>query len=441
MVHPRRHLNCLSYAILVIHHGVCCAGLRGFFYTERINKMSDNKVLIFCAYTGKEQLTGVTKAGNPRPPRGWKSIGGQYFSPEGWHDRYCIRAVTIPVVSPLVNKKATSDDWEQLRSQLAVAWQRSTEATNWALRRLLVNDIERTAGQKKCPPMPPIYLYGERDWTGWSQSAASVLRATEAKYRSCRYEIIWTGSMQLPSMRYPQPYPVHNTGWKLAEGKDGGLGFGCLLPGGRINVRLRGGHRYRRQLEGLRWLIEHPEMRGEAAIFRRKNEIMIKMVGWFPRKQQKFDGVMYVRTDPQSFLIGLNARDERLWIINGERAQEWTRRYYHGLQRWREDQKYEMRNPKRQQRKTAEDQQSRTRKFRNRINTFVDESAAQVVNHAKRRRLATIKLNDSDHSFFSDFPWHRLVSGISQRCNAEGIQFERSSTEKTTDTSRKSVTN
>lgn len=398
------------------------------------------KVAIRCCITGREQQTGLTKSGKPRPPAGWKSIGGNYYSPGAWKDRYCIRAITIPIVSPVPTGKATQKDWEDFRAALKEAWTRSTEATNWALRRLLVNDIQREPGQTKCPKMPTIYLYGERDWTGWSQSAASVLRATEAKYRACRYEVVWTCSMQLPAMRYPQPYPVHNAGWTLAEGEDGGVSFAARLPAGRINVRLKGGHRYKRQMAGVRWLIEHPELRGEAAIYRRGNDVMVKLVGWFPRRKQDADGTMHVRTDPQSFLVGLNARDERLWIINGERAREWSRRYYHGLQRWREDQKYEVRNPHRLQRKTAEDQQARTRKFRNRINTFVEQSAAQVVNHAKRRRLAIVRLDDTDHSFFSDFPWHRLVTGISQRCNAEGIIFERVSGEKTTDTPCNNVT-
>lgn len=403
--------------------------------------MEAEKIPITCCVTGKTIEVKPTRSGKPRPPSGWKRIGDDYYSAEAWRDRYCIRAIVVPIASAVSEGQATQDDWRQLRDALHEAWTRSTEATNWALRRLLTNDVQRDPGEAKCPKMPAIYLYGERDWSGWSQSAAAVLRATEAKYRSCRYEVVWTGSRQLPSMRFPQPYPVHNAAWRLTEGPDGGVSFGCLLPTGRIAVRLKGGHRYRRQLAGLRHLIEHPELRGEASIYKRGNDIVVKLVGWFPRdKQRDATGTMYVLTDKESFLVGLNARDERLWIIHGDRAREWSRRYYAGLQRWRDDQKYEMRHPKRQQRKTAEDQQKRTRKFRNRINTFVDESAAQIVNHAKRRRLAKIVYNDSETGYYRDFPWYRLRDAIQTRCHQAGIEFEHSTDDKNAVSARTNAT-
>lgn len=373
--------------------------------------------------------------------RGWKrGADGTPISPEDWRAMYVVRAVTLPVASPAEIGKGTREQWQELRGALKEAWIKSTEAANWALRRLLQNDVTRDPGATKCPKMPPMYLYGERDWTGWSQSACAVLRSVESNYRRKRYQIVWTGGASLPNVRYPVPYPVHNAAWNLYENAEGGLFFGARLPGGRVSMRLRGGHEYRRQLMGARYLIDHPNLRGEAAIYQRGTQIFVKLVGWFPRRDNgQGHGTMFVRTDPQSFLVGLNDKDQRLWIINGDRVRRWIVRHRNGLQRWREDQKYERRQPRRDNRKTAEDMQASAAKNRNRVNAFCDESAAQCVAHATRRHLAKIVLDDSCRSFLSEFPWFRFVTLLEQKCAAAGLIFERSRAATEADTARSSV--
>lgn len=373
-------------------------------------------------------------------PRGWKRLGSDYYSPEAWKDRYCIRAIVVPIASPVMIGQGSREEWDTLNDQLSDAWQRSTEAANWGLRKLLANDVTRQPGDTKCPPMPKIYLYGERDWSGWSQSAAAVLRTVEQTYRSQRYEIVWRGSRSLPNVRYPYPFPVHNAAWKLEEHEDGGVVFTATLPSGRRSVRLRGGAQYRRQLAGLRHLIEHPELRGEASIYRRGKDVVVKVVGWFPRKtDQQASGTLYLRTGVTEFLVGLNEKDERLLIFNGDRARRWMARHAEMLQRWREDMKFERRRPKREARKHAEDMQAACRKMNNRLSSFIDETAAQCVNHARRRRLARIVLDDSERSYFRDFQWHRLGLLLEQKANAAGIDFERSSAAENSVTSRDAV--
>lgn len=360
-------------------------------------------------------------------PRGWKrDENGDPVSPEQWNAKYCIRAVVIPVASPAEFGKGSKEAWQGLRAQLKEAWTKSTEAANWAMRTLLANDVQREPGQVKCPKMPKIYLYGLRNWDGWSQSAAAVLRTVEAKYRACRYQVVWTGGASLPNVRYPYPYPVHNAGWKLYENPDGGLYFEARLPSGRVQMRLKGGHQLRRQLAGARHLIENPHLRGEAAIYQRGNEIVVKLVGWFPKRtDETAEGTMFVRTDSAAVAVGLNDRDERLFVINGDRCKRWIVRGTMRRQRWAEDQKYELRNPKRKQRKTFEDMRAGVMKNNNRVSSFVDETAAQIVNHCKRRRLACIRYDDSDQSYLDgSFPWFRLRTLIEQKANAEGITFE-----------------
>jgi hypothetical protein len=238
-------------------------------------------------------------------------------------------------------------------------------------------------------------------------------------------------------VRYPYPYPIHNAGWKLTEHPDGGVMFTATLPSGRREVRLKGGHKFRRQLTGLRHLMQHPALRSEASVYRRGNEIFVKMVGWFPRQtDQQAEGTLYLRTGKTEFLVGLNAKDERLFIFNGDRVRRWLVRHENMMQRWREDMKFERRRPKREAKKHAEDMQLAVKKLRSRVNSFIDETAAQCVNHARRRKLALIKLDDTERSYFRDFQWYRFAELLAQKCNAAGIAFERSSGEETTVTSR-----
>ena len=395
---------------------------------------------ITCDISGDSIECKTTAKGLPKMPRGWKRIGDKYYSPTSWKAAYCVRAIVIPIASPAEIGKGSPEQWKELRDSLAVAWQHSTEAANWALKRLLSNDVVRQRGDTKCPPMPSVYLYGEREWDGWSQSASSVLRTVEQTYRASRYEIVWLGGKRLPNVRYPYPYPVHNASWKLYENPDGGVFFEARLPDGRVTVRLKGGLQYKRQLAGLRHLMANPELRGEASIYKRGNEIVVKLVGWFPRKvDQQAEGTLHLRTGATEFLSVLNEKDERLLIFNADRVRRWLVRHAEMRQRWSEDMKFERRRPKRDSRKNMEDMQAACRKMNNRIASFIDETAAQCVNHAKRRRLARVVLEDSERSYFRDFQWYRFSALLQQKCNAAGITFEHSSADKTTVTSRDDI--
>lgn len=400
-----------------------------------------------CAHSGKEV------EGNPsRLPRGWKRNGNEFYSPEAWHTKYVARAVTVPIVCPVVpdgtgpQSTAWKEAWEQFRRAVADAWKRSTNATAWAYRELLQRDTLRMGGVEKMPklelPQGGLYKIGNttlnKPWEGWSQSASSVLRLAEAKYRSKRYEIVWQGRSRLPDARYPQPYPVPSQGFTLSIDGNGRPQVDFRLPAGRVAVWLKGGANYRRQRGQIQWLIDHPELIGEAAIYERGNDVMVKVVGWFPRKDGKAnDGTLHVRTDSESIIVALNDADERLFVIHGDRAKDWTTRHNHWLQRQRDDQKMKRRIPRRKSRKEREDVTVRCKKFNDRIGTFVDQTAAQIVNYAARRKLAVVKYDDRIRDYLDQFPWYRLELGIKTRCEAVGITFEKRSADEKAGTSRK----
>lgn len=386
---------------------------------------------ITCKATGETRPAKVGKAG-PKLPMGWRRLGGDVYSPAGWKSKYVARAVTLPIVAPVVPRGSGAQSetflsaWKEFDAAIKEAWSRSTNAAAWAMKELLKNDVTRDPSTAKCPKMPPIYLYGLGDWIGWASSASAVLRNVETAYRAKRYEIVWLGKSSLPNIRFPYPYPVPSSTYSLSIDEGGRPVFSARLPAGRVNVWLKGGANYRRQRKQLEWLIDNPELIGEAAIYQRGKDVMVKIVGWFPRKQiHESNGTMHVRTDSESFLVALNDKDERLFIIHGDRCRRWITRHQYGLQRWRDDQKAELRKPKRENRKYGEDMQAAIVKHRNRINSFIDMTASQIVGHASRRKLAMLRYDDSYHDYFLDFPWFRLATAIEQRCQAAGIIFER----------------
>jgi len=397
---------------------------------------------LICSASGKIVEVKTTAKGNAKLPPGWKWRGDKCYSAEAWSQMYCLRAITVPVVSPVIEHHGPSEveaAWKLLREQLAEAWQKSTECANWAVRRLWSNDVLRQPGAKKCPPPPKLYLYGERDWTGWSQSAGAVLRTIESSYRRKRYEIVWVGSAGVPNVRYPYPFPIHNASWNLDQQPGGAMVFGCRLPAGRVVVRLKTtdkGGRYR--MQSLKHLLENPELRGEAAILRKSDgTIMVKMVGWFPKTVRDQSGELLVRTSAAHLLTLFNDREETQLIINGD----WIRRKVAGhsaaLERWHDDQKLENRIPKRRARMNAEDMQAACRKMHSRLKSFIDETCAKIVNYAIRRRLAVIRYDDKETGYFASFPWFRLRERLKAACEREGLRFEGVSAEPKPRTSRK----
>lgn len=397
-----------------------------------------------CAHTGKTAEVKTTSKGNPKLPMGWKWRGDKSYSKEAWHSLYCLRAITVPIVSPIVenaDQVTLRNAWNTLNQQLKEAWQKSTEAANWAAKRLWSSDVTRDRNDGKCPKMKPIYLYGERDWTGWSQSAGCVLRTVESSYRKKRYDIVWTGSAGVPNVRYPYPYPIHNAAWNLFQEPGGQIVFDCRLPSGRVGVRLKTkdkGGKYR--LSALKHLIENPELRGEAALIKKPDgTVMVKMVGWFSKSIQQTSGQLRVRTGSETLFTLFNEKDERILAINGD----WIRGKVIGHEtlrhRWSEDMKFEARMPTKRRRKKTEDLQAACQKMNDRLKSFIDETCAQIVGHAKRRSLAVVRYDDSDSSYFTSFPWFRFRERLKTVCDREGILFESFNSAKDTDGTRNDV--
>jgi len=352
-------------------------------------------------------------------------------------------------------------EWPELREALKVCWRGATRLSNWAVRQLALAGRERMPDDVKITKPPKVYLYpGARAIAPEldSGSLVAIIHAVEQRYRKRRYETHWLCSASLPNYRYPAPYPVRSQDWSAEYGKDNIPLVSVRLAGTRLKLRLRGGHEFRRQLTAFWQLIEGQAVASELSLYEQRangsdhrngtagkdsggakafSRLMCKLVLWLPRgPKADAEGTLHVRTDKDALLIALDAKDERVWVLNADQVRRWSAEHVRRLSRWSDDQKAE-------QRPVAAFQSRReaaTVKYRRRMDSTCHESAAQLVNFAKRRRFAMIRYDDGEHGFCERFPWEQLRRLIAEKADAAGIEFERSGGEKTTGTTRVDVT-
>lgn len=377
--------------------------------------------IVRCRDCGLERYKGK------RLPTGWKHRE-DYFCGACWGKRYICRAITMPVASPLDGLT-----WPEFREVIALMWRQTTAATNWMMTQCYVRDVRRN-GQEKIPRMPHLYLYPEAralfpDLP--AQTVAAIEQAVQRKYRALRYEINWTGATSLPNHRYPVPFPVHNQSW-FPEFEGDAPAVSIRLGNERRRLRLRGGPRYRRQLEGFRQLVKGTAILGELAVYRvrgepqrdgkNRHDLMIKMAGWFPRRQDNPErtGTLFVLTVKDAlFATKISGDQEETPITYNDQIQRWVAKHRRWLQRWSADTRFEHKGtpPFSARREAA------TVKYRNRLESFCHETAAHLVAFAVRKEFAGIAYDDTEKGYCPEFPWAQLRSMIAQKADAAGIAF------------------
>jgi hypothetical protein len=368
-----------------------------------------------CAECGQER----TKPLAPRLPRGWKRRGEAVFCGNCWRKHYVLRAVSMRVAAPL------DCDWKELDGVLKTMWVETTAASNWMMTELYARDVRRD-GEVKMPRMAHIYLYPEarrRFPELPSQTVAALEQAILSKYRARRYEVIWTCSASLPNHRYPTPFPVHNQSWSVASEGEARV-VSVRIADRRMRLRLKQGPEYHRQMRAVDQMISGVAVRGELALYRQDTSIMCKMVAWLPRTDpaEGARGKLIVRTAAGHLLQALNAKDEKLWVYNGDHLRRWIEEHRWQLQRWAEDSKAENRPVP----SFAERRRLSAEKFRRRLNSACHEISAQIAGYAHRRRFAEVSYDDRETGFVGlAFPYFQLRQQLQEKVEALGIKFVR----------------
>ena len=384
-------------------------------------------ITVSCADCGIKKDTKPMKTGGPRLPTGWKRRGNDCFCPACWRKLYVLRALIVPVAQPL------SGSWDDLRADLKAVWTETTAASNWMITELYTRDIRRN-GQPKMPPMPRVYLYPEariKFPALPANSIASLEQATQKTYRSKRYDIVWAGSASLPSMRYPQPFPVANQAWSLSFNGANQPVISARIANQRWELRLKGGARYWRQTACLKKITSNAAIPGEAVFYRvTDGTIMCKMVAWLPREARSatMSGTLFVRTCIDKLLVAVDAKDQRVWTYNADHLRRWIAEYNRKRQRLAEDQKAEQRPVP----SFAARRDAMTQKQHHRVRSAVQEIAASVALFAARRKIAVVHYDDSEHGFAGDgFPYFELKDRIKVKLDELGIELKETARAKT----------
>ena len=374
------------------------------------------------------------KPDTTRVPRGWKRHNEQVHCPDCWRAKYTLRALIMRVAAPV------ELSWQEFRELLKEQWITMTRLANWCNTECYIRDVRRN-GQEKMPAYDAPYLYPEARVqfpSVPSQAVSSALQDYQAKYRATRYHVIWTAEAVLATYRYPQAVRAHNASWSAEIGSDERPYVSLRIGEARIKLRLVGGQRYRRQLASFRQIVSGQAVQGEMQIYRQRStgpqsdgrergqtqrvgyDVLVKMVAWLPKAASRNrSGTLHVRTDSDSLLVALDAKDQRLWIVHADQARRWVSEHQRRLQRLADDQKAEQRPVPTFADRRAND----ATKFRRRMNSLIRETAAQIVGFADRRRFAELRYDDTDQRFVDSFPYHELRARVETLCNERSIAF------------------
>jgi len=358
-----------------------------------------------------------------RLPMGWKRLGDAVHCDKCWRERYALRAVTLPIVSPI------GMDWQELRKMLRESFQMATHAANWALRQLAAHDagigVGAKLGRMDTPEPGGKSLYkGVADQFALDTRTASVLvQAASAKYRASRLGM-HRGEVSLPSIRYPHPIPVHNNTWSVREGEDGGLELNFPLGRKqRVSVRLKGGVNYRRQLVQVRQIIRGEAVQGQLDIMEQGTKVLAKMVGWFPKADRTAKPwAASLATGGDAFLTLYNDERRTIYRWNADHVRRWIAAQDEQMQRLREDLKAEKRLGRERDGILAR-MDLLSRQNHDRMHSFCHEVSAQVIRHLERRRCGTLICAMQDQSYMPHFPWHKLKSMLADKANRTGIEI------------------
>lgn len=422
---------------------------------------------IRCHKCGKAREVKMSADGKrPLCPKSWKDIiDGPYagvWCDGCWDAEFVPRSITIPVVGPVTvgrgKAKPVAAEWKDLRAALKKCWGWSTDVANWATMELMKWDPPRTAAAEKLGPAPTRtnpYLYPgvELIAPGMdSQAKIAVLNTVLHNYKAKRYEVIWLRKAKFPTygLNKPYPYVVDKDGWKPTKSpKDGRPCILVSLAGEKWTLLLAGGFRNRRKIDGWKRVFSGEAIRREIAIEARtvtasahrsgtaskapgggqakSQRVMVRISAWFPRKEanQVSDKVMECRTGGAAFLSYRIGSDGAYRHIYADHVRRWRNQDAERNRRFAHDMKREKRWTSRARRAMEGRREKDRAKFRNRMDTWLNEATKIVAEHAYRRKACRVVFDMTDRSFApGGFPWSKLKKLMECKLGERRIAIE-----------------
>lgn len=422
-------------------------------------KSKQLKIPIRCAATGRAAESRPLKGGAAALPPGWKRLGSEFYSAEGWSSLYALRSVGLPVASVAEGylgdgdgwptNEAAAASWKSFRESLRASFRDATRCANWALVELAKADTEpMTPCEKgvKLPKMPaPADLYAgaraaapELD----SQSAGSLLQKVRGRYSDCRFDLRVRSAVTLPTYRFPTPIPVPAKDSELALLPGGELVAYLRVAGRQFTVRLAAGREWDRQRGPLRAVVRGELLRGEAVLReravptagrnggharaqagsnRRPTRVFVDVATWVPKRVATSENVLAVATGPaRCWTITMNER-ELPFQFNEPQVRRWLAERRLRLRQLGEDQKCERRLPKKARADIQGYRDAMCDRFDNRIDDWLHKMASMLAGLVKRYRAGDVLYDDSDTSWCPELPWFKLRSLVDQKLNEIGV--------------------
>lgn len=408
---------------------------------------------IRCSGTGEVRQVKQLKSGKASLPRGWKRLGGEFYSAEAWHSRFRLRTIQVPVAGvecPVNSPEASRAAWAQLRAALQVSWRQATQVSNWIMTELAKQDsaplIEADAGPR-LPPMPSLgplqkqlYRDGRDKWPELdSQSFGSIRQQVVAKYLQLRFELRCRSSISLPTYRYPIPLPIPSKDAVVLE-RNGQLLLRVRISGTRFLLRLRGGREFRRAISTLQKVRAGELLSGEVKLLERNvggahyardrdgstgmhSRLMVSMAVWTPRQSpvQGHRKCIVQSTSTRLWSVHVDGREEDPWHLNEDQIRRWALAHRSQLQRLREDMKFERRRDRTDD--LAQRRKKLRVKYQNRMNDACHKVSTMLVGFCRRRGVVEVEYDDQNKNWLRDFPWYKLRQYCADKCTDAGISF------------------
>lgn len=270
---------------------------------------------------------------------------------------------------------------------------------------------------------------GGEFFKGAMKSASTIIENVHANYKRDRPDVLVRNLRSWRNYR-SVPWPVHadmvKRVWLDGNGRP------CLaltLPGGDVELRMRNGREFGRQMGHFRDLIRRFEAgeRAKEVVLREKKcrggDVMVKMVAELTALEKTGSQTLTLISTPESFWVAeLDGR--QAWVLNADHVRRTAARHaehLRALDRLRQDGKAEARLAS----SRAWQQQTRLdilcEKDRNRLASFIHEASCQLADFARRQRIGEVVYDDHCREFSPKFPWRQLRDRLKAQLTYRGI--------------------
>jgi hypothetical protein len=330
--------------------------------------------------------------------------------------------------------------WADLRPLLRELWVETTACANWMVTELYLRDVRRQSGDRRLAPMPPSYLYPEaraQFKTLPSRTVAQLEQEVRRTYRAQRYELLWTRTRSLGTMRYPVPIPIPKQAWSLARSKGGAWHLSVALGSRRVVLRLQSAASSRRYVGVLDRIAASEVEVGRLALRQsvarssdRRAEVLpdrrliATIPVWMPRTSpQESSGSLTVRTGREAFFVACNEEGCE-WRLHGGHIRRLLAYYARLRTTATEDGRSDRRHGIGDRAGTGDRLAAIARRRRGRLLACLHEASAHIAQYAGRCRVAKVVYDDRDRSGWPDLPWFSLKTLVREKLAIRGIDME-----------------